>query len=264
MLIMKMKACVARYRRSSIVQFCAKQCRSFIKRYENLNYDIGSNGEDRVLKKLTAFPFVQIFDVGANEGDWALRVSSYFPNATVHAFEIVPQTYQILHDQTLGHNNIIINNVGLSNDRKEVELKYFPENSTVTSVYNVHYPGSSITIKANVMRGDDYAALGRGFHIDLLKIDVEGAEHLVLDGFKDTLKNKRIEVIQFEYGKANILSRFLLADYYDLLRPLGYRIGKIYPTFVDFRDYDLDHEDFIGPNYLAVKEDRIDLIKALS
>jgi hypothetical protein len=30
------------------------------------------------------------------------------------------------------------------------------------------------------MRGDEYAALGKGFHIDLLKIDVEGAEHLVL------------------------------------------------------------------------------------
>lgn len=30
-----------------------------------------------------------------------------------------------------------------------------------------------------------------------------------------------------------------------------YAVGKIYPDYVDFRDYDLGDEDFLGPNYLA-------------
>jgi hypothetical protein len=30
-------------------------------------------------------------------------------------------------------------------------------------------------------------------------------------------------------------------------------VGKIYPDYVDFRDYDLSDEDFLGPNYLACR-----------
>jgi len=260
---MRMKACIARYRRSPVIRFCAKQCRSFTKRYENLNYDVDSNGESRVLQQLSKFSFSCLFDVGANEGDWALRASRLYPAAIVHAFEIMPQTYQVLRGKIAGCKNVIANNRGLLDEEREVDLKYFPENSTVTSVYDVPYPGEYKMVKAKVTRGDDYVAGGGIPFIDLLKIDVEGAEHLVLKGFQECLRKRKIAVIQFEYGKANILSRFLLADYYDFFRQYGYKIGKIYPTYVDFRDYDLDHEDFIGPNYLAVQEDRNDLLKEL-
>ncbi len=256
-------SCITRHRRNFVIKYCAKLCRSFMKRYENLNYDIDSNGEGRVLKKLSMFPFSCIFDVGANVGDYALRVVDLLPAATYHAFEIAPPTYEILCDKTKSLKNIIVNNVGLSDAKKEVKINYFPANSTVTSIYHTSYPGESKVIKANVIKGDDYIET-QGIHsIDFLKIDVEGAEHLVLFGFKNTLMNRKIEVIQFEYGKANIRARFLLADYYELFEKHGYKIGKIYPTYVDFRDYSLDHEDFIGPNYIAVKKERTDLIEAL-
>jgi hypothetical protein len=32
---------------------------------------------------------------------------------------------------------------------------------------------------------------------------------------------------------------------------------------VDFSDYNFEKEDFIGPNYIAIREDRKDLIEAL-
>jgi hypothetical protein len=37
-------------------------------------------------------------------------------------------------------------------------------------------------------------------------------------------------------------------------------VGKVYPTYVDFRSYRLTDEDFRGPNYLAVRRERNDLI----
>ena len=40
-------------------------------------------------------------------------------------------------------------------------------------------------------------------------------------------------------------------------------MGKIYPNYVEFRDYKLDHEDFIGQNYLAVLEKHADWIDAM-
>ena len=62
----------------------------------------------------------------------------------------------------------------------------------------------------------------------------------------------------------NIASRFLLTDFHDLLGPRGFRIGKIYPTYVDFGPYRYRDEDFLGPNHLAVQESDAALIAALS
>ena len=89
--------------------------------------------------------------------------------------------------------------------------------------------------------------------MDFLKLDVEGAEHLVLQGLDESLQNGRIRFVQFEYGRVNILTHFLLRDFYQLFRGYGYAVGKIYPDYVEFRDYDLRDEDFLGPNYLACR-----------
>jgi hypothetical protein len=87
---------------------------------------------------------------------------------------------------------------------------------------------------------------------------------LIIKGFSDLLRQGRINVIQFDYGLVNILNSMLLRMYYEHLGALGFVIGKIYPTYVDFRDYDLGDEDFRGPNYMAVLRDRADLIHLLS
>ncbi len=115
-----------------------------------------------------------------------------------------------------------------------------------------------------VMTGDSYMKKYGIEHIDFLKVDVEGAESRVLKGFKSALLNKKIDIIQFEYNEYAIVSRFLLIDFYNLLVPHGYKIGKIYTDYVDIRDYDLSHERFVAPNYLAVREDRADLLDLLS
>jgi hypothetical protein len=63
----------------------------------------------------------------------------------------------------------------------------------------------------------------------------------------------------------NAQSKWLLRDAYQLLGGHGFALGKIYPTYVDFRDYDVARdEDLRGPNYLAVRRDRADLIDLLA
>jgi hypothetical protein len=42
------------------------------------------------------------------------------------------------------------------------------------------------------------------------------------------------------------------------------RIGKVYPTYVEFREYDVGHEDFLGPNYLAVHASMTSLLRDLA
>ena len=41
-------------------------------------------------------------------------------------------------------------------------------------------------------------------------------------------------------------------------------MGKIYPKYVDFFDYNFTKEDFRGSNYIAVKKSEVEFIKALA
>jgi hypothetical protein len=70
--------------------------------------------------------------------------------------------------------------------------------------------------------------------------------------------------IQFEYGTANIVARWLLVDANEFLSPLGYIFGKLSPGKVAFKPYDLNDENFFGPNIVAVHRSRQDILTALS
>jgi hypothetical protein len=110
-----------------------------------------------------------------------------------------------------------------------------------------------LTLEAEVITGDSYCRERGIDHVDMLKIDTEGADHLVLAGFSQMLSAGRIGVIQFEYGRLSATTKFMLADFYQLLEPQGYRLGKLFPTYVDFKPYDVRDENLEGPNYVAAR-----------
>jgi FkbM family methyltransferase len=237
-------------------------CQHFLLTYKNQNYDIRSNGERWVLNRMAAFRPKTVFDVGADEGFWTMAARAELSDAHVHAFEIVDSTCAILARRVAYLRGLTINRFGLSDRSGTITMHAFDASNTFTS--HVPFPhGSSREIECRVVRGDDYMREHGIDRIDFLKVDVEGAEHLVLQGFDRALDAGQIDVIQFEYGKVNIMTHFLLADFYNLLESKGYRLGKIYPDRVDFRPYDMHDEDFIGPNYLAVRRVRTDIIGAL-
>lgn len=115
------------------------------------------------------------------------------------------------------------------------------------------------SIKAKVVRGDNYALENDVQTIDLLKIDVEGMEKSVLHGFGEMFQKKRIQLVQFEYNTTNIASKFLLRDAYQFFSEVGYCVGKLYPNYVEFREYHYRHEDFCGLNMIAVLKENIEL-----
>jgi hypothetical protein len=119
-------------------------------------------------------------------------------------------------------------------------------------------------LTCDAVTGDAYCAEHGIRRIDLLKIDTEGLDLRVLRGFDHMLASGAVDVVQFEYGLANIASHTLLADFHAFLGERGFAVGKIWPREVEFRDYDprLD-ENFRGPNYLAVRHARDDLIARL-
>lgn len=76
-------------------------------------------------------------------------------------------------------------------------------------------------------------------HVDLLKIDVEGAEMSVLTGLGGACNCKAVDLVQFEYGRINLATRHFLQDFYGYLTNRGFVVGKIFREGVAFKPYDL-------------------------
>jgi FkbM family methyltransferase len=243
-----------------------------IRGWKNIESDILANGEDAFLQKLRPFSPRTILDVGANIGDWALAALKHLPEATVHAFEIAPATSAKLVENTRGNDGRLeINRIGLSDAEGDVTLYYTPAADTRSSIVDKAMdlvraernasPISELTVP--VTTGDRYIYDHGLSRIELLKIDVEGAELSVLNGFQDAFQRGVIDVVQFEYGLGNLKSRIFLEDFYGFFCRYGFVLGKLYPHGVGFKPFASEDEDFIGLNYIACRADREDIVRAI-
>jgi FkbM family methyltransferase len=257
---------VARNRRNRALQVAAHAARRYIEIIENRHYEFAENGEEWLLARVGATRPAVVFDVGANIGDWTAEVRKAAPGAEVHSFELIPPTAAKLSERFKHDLSVYTVGSGLLDEPGTVEVTHYPGEPVLSGVAlaGAEHPFVHETLQVPVVRGDDYCDTHGIDRIDYLKIDAEGSDHLVLKGFERMLRAGAVGAVQFEYGRANAANHFLLADFYDLLVGAGMVVGKLYPTYVDFRDYDVTHEDFIGPNFVAVQEDRSDLIRLLA
>jgi len=260
----QIKPFIAAHRHTVPVRSLALCCSQFLDAYHNVNYDGSVNGELFVLQALGDVDAECVFDVGANVGSWTRLACSAFPNATIHCFEIDEDTCHTLADDVRHLKRVVVNGCGLSDAAGEAWFKSYPGAPALTSMFDYPHPVPSVNKHGLVTTGDCYVESNGIGRINFLKIDVEGAERRVLNGFERTISHRLIDAIQFEYGRASILARQFLRDLYEFLTERGYAIGKILPNYVDFRPYALSDEDFRGLNYLAVLKSRSDAIVRLT
>lgn len=254
-------------RHSKLFQIIAQKCTKYLSFYENSNYNQYSNGESFVLKTIANLfnkeEQICLFDVGANQGYYSLMANKTFKNIQIHSFEIISNTFDKLKENTKEYKNIHINDFGLSDKSEKIEVFYYPDADTLSTIYEYPHGLNKLKTIGKTIKGDEYIEQNSINNVNFLKIDVEGAENLVLNGFINSFQQRKIDVVQFEYGKINILTHYLLLDFYKFFSEKDYLVGKIYPNYVDFRDYSLDDENFIDPNYLAIKKEKKDYIEAL-
>ena len=158
--------------------------------------------ETELLKKLIK-PGDVFVDVGANLGYYAL-LAARVGASHVYAFEAQPSTYELLG------KNVIIN--WMTKFITYEHLAVYSHTTDLEFFVRNNYPGNSslgftppdqlqkwfdttTAVKVHAVSLDDYFADKPG-KLDLIKVDVEGAEPAVFEGARRTLaKNRDVKVL---------------------------------------------------------------------
>ena len=132
------------------------------------------------------------FDLGAHYGWFSLLVSNLLPNSKIYAFEPDPNVLKILERNK--RPNIEIINKAVSD--KEGKIKFYsrPLLSSGISTLNIEsenlafkeIPYQEIEVESITL---DNFCFENNIYPDFVKIDVEGAEEMVLRGSQEILKN---------------------------------------------------------------------------
>jgi FkbM family methyltransferase len=253
---------------SRLARELARACRRYIHRFNGYSYDFIEGGEQNVMQRLSLFGFQTVFDVGANVGKWSTLAKIYFSNATFHTFEISKTTFKTL-TKNLAGPEFKNNNFGLSSQKIDISYKDYGSGSGLNSIIqeaSVHDKSAPHEMRtARVETGDGCCLDHSVGFVDFLKVDVEGAEHMVLQGFHEMLKKNAIRMIQFEYGYNNGDAKFLMRDFFNFFDCYGYSVARIRKRKIQFSDFSYSMNDFeSGPNYLAVRNNDQQVLEALT
>jgi FkbM family methyltransferase len=114
-----------------------------------------------------------IFDVGGYKGDWTQIVLDKYNNPTVYVFEPVKQFYDEIVERYKNMDNIKVYNFGLSSINAKETISSDGDSSSV------FLSNKQEEIELKDIR--DFLFEQQVFHVDLIKINIEGEEYRLLE-----------------------------------------------------------------------------------
>lgn len=164
-------------------------------------------------------------DVGVLEGEILDHFIKIAPKGQHFGFEPLPNKYAALKKKYAQQKNLKLYHTALGNTKGTTAFNYVTSNPGYSGIRKRKYdrPGEKDTqIKVNITSLD--SIIDELPPIRMIKIDVEGAEHLVIKGAQQLLKRDHPIVI-FEHGKGGAdIYGFSPGEMYDLLAQHGYQI----------------------------------------
>jgi FkbM family methyltransferase len=209
---------------------------------------------------LRRVPAPIVFDGGANIGLWSVGLHRALSNPHARYYLFEPQASCQSRLAGLPLPNLTVFPIALgADDGTEVTISGSEPGSGATSLYERHDTfWGDIELSAHKetvrMRTIDAILAEEGIQVDLLKLDLEGAELDAFRGATTSLASGQIRTVMFEFGAGDIWSRSFFRDVWDLLSPMGYDLHRILPggRLMHVAKYSEVLEHFNGvSNYLA-------------
>ena len=184
-------------------------------------------------------------DIGANMGHILMEIVGAAPNGKHLAFEPIPDLYTSLKRRF--SRNTSVYNYALSSQKGNATFNYYPGRPAVSGFRerNNQIQQEPTLLSVQVERLDDLVPAD--LKIDLIKIDVEGAEYEVLQGAINVLrKNKPLVLFECGLGGADVYGT-TPEQIYDLFSECGLAISII--EYFNTRKLPFSKEEFCGQFY---------------
>lgn len=177
-----------------------------------------------------------IFDVGAHIGKKTIKFREYFPNATVFCFEPFDVSFERLKSAKIENTKCF--NFGFSDkvEMSEFKVNKWPPTNSLLPLSDKaqetwgNHPGmvpvGSVTCQFETL--DNFIKLNDIKHINILKIDVQGAEFKVLEGGKKSLKQGVVGLVMMEIILGDSYKGQKSLSYYlDVMDTFGFKLHNM-------------------------------------
>lgn len=169
-----------------------------------------------------------VLDLGAHIGYYTLIFAKAVgEDGKVYSFEPDTENFALLRKnvEINGYKNVVLENKAVSDQSRKNKLYKSNKGSSLHSIYDIH--GNHEFVEIESVRLDDYFQDYEG-KINWIKIDIEGAEQVALEGMSLLLeKNKNIKIVT-EFATCCLIESGVQAeDYFKLLQKYGFYIYSL-------------------------------------
>ena len=198
--------------------------RSSIKRALGINSWNSDDDQPRLIPDAKT-----IFDVGANVGQTSKAYRRMFPSAEIWAFEPFPENFAVLR-QALRDNQFHPAALALSDQVGPVALNIGGASITHSLLRRETDTGKTVQIQSETI--DHFCAEHGVPVIDILKVDVEGAESRVFRGARAMFSRRAVRSVFVEvYFEPVYEGMALMWDLHAQLRESGFQLVGLYSLF---------------------------------
>lgn len=213
--------------------------------FKRLGLDINFVRSERYLKQkeeadlrrsnqwLTEFNFHSIIDIGANEGQFAKKVRTLFPETKIISFEPIPSVFEKLRAEFALDKNFKAFNVGLGEKEEKMQLwlnEYSPSSSLLKMDHHTEHFDFAVKqnqIEIQLAKLDSFKNEIDESKPFLVKIDVQGYEDRVIKGGTAVLKQAKMIITEVSFVSL-YEGQVLFDQIYSSLRALGFKYAGNY------------------------------------
>ncbi len=192
-------------------------------------------------------------DIGCHKGEILDLMIKGAPQGVKYGFEPIPELYSFLKEKYQGNPSVVIHDTALYDTVGTTSFQHVVNAPAYSGIKRRRYDGKSVEInQITVKTGLLDQFITPDIQIDLIKIDVEGAEYKVMLGAVETIRRcKPVIIFEFGLGAADFYNSQPENVYRFLVSECGLRVSTL-KGFID-KAVSLQEKEFTAM-YMAGSE----------